>query len=285
MSKEKTCFITGTSGYIGGALISLARSRFSSVISLNRSVDVNNPEEVFFKLGEEIDSKIFKKGAILIHCSYDFSLNSWDEINRVNVEGTLRLIESALEAGVEKVIYLSSISACPDAKSLYGKAKYVLEQKLATFSRVVIVKPGMVFGGRNEGTFETMKNCINSLPAIPLIIPSGNLHACFIDDLAEFIFQVIEVNLCGLVFACSPDSMSLGDLIKLLQRKMGTNKIIIPILWWLPWIVLRSLELIRVPVPFRSDAILGMVSPTSHPEVSVKSTRLVNFRNFDEVIL
>ena len=64
---------------------------------------------------------------LLIHCAYDMTLTRRSDIKRVNVEGTRRLLRAAADAGVPRVIVLSSMSAYEGTTQMYGQAKLAIE--------------------------------------------------------------------------------------------------------------------------------------------------------------
>src|SRR4051812_21433262 len=125
------CLITGTTGYLGSRLKAALEERGWKVIGLNRRADGQGPAKPFH-LGDTPSDRSLTGGTALVHCAYDFEQRSWPSIHDVNVAGTEKLFQSARKASIERLVYISSISAYEGCRSLYGKAK--LEAERIAFS-------------------------------------------------------------------------------------------------------------------------------------------------------
>jgi nucleoside-diphosphate-sugar epimerase len=114
-SKLKKIFVTGATGFIGGYFINVVpqeieifspiRSKSKPKIKLNRNVNWIHKEL------NCIDPKDFKEINVLVHfASLGVSPQkaSWDQLYYWNVDCTLKLLRSAAEAGVGKVIIAGS---------------------------------------------------------------------------------------------------------------------------------------------------------------------------------
>ena len=89
-----------------------------------------------FKLGEPIDPQALKNCRALIHCAYDFSKVSWKDIYSTNVRGSELLLHAAQQAGVERLMFISTISAFTGCRSLYGKGEAGGRADYALFGRI-----------------------------------------------------------------------------------------------------------------------------------------------------
>src|ERR1700730_2133949 len=95
------CAITGTTGYIGSYLSRYLQDRGMQVIELRRTApgEALSGNVVSFTLGQTISPSVFNGVDTLIHCAYDFTINRWEDIKRINVDGSLQLFEVAAAAG------------------------------------------------------------------------------------------------------------------------------------------------------------------------------------------
>src|SRR5206468_10991476 len=78
-----------------------------------------------------------RKVSVLVHAAWDFSALTAADIHRVNVEGSARLFQLAREAGVRRIVLISSISAFNGARSLYGRAKLEVEADAARHNAII----------------------------------------------------------------------------------------------------------------------------------------------------
>ena len=149
----KTFAVTGANGYLGGALCEFLKERDSNVILLQRTKDNKETvdKSVFFSLEDLPNSEVFKNVDVLVHCAYDPIPVSWKEISTINIQGSIQLFEAARIGGVKQIIYISSISAFDNCKSLYGQAKLKIEKEVAKIGGAII-RPGLIFG-ENIGGF------------------------------------------------------------------------------------------------------------------------------------
>ncbi len=75
-------------------------------------------------------------------------------------------LEEAEAAGVPLQIFLSTLSAEPDALSDYGRAKYELEQRF-TAAQQIVFRLGVVVG--DGGMYARIRSSATRLPVTPLL--------------------------------------------------------------------------------------------------------------------
>ncbi len=113
-----TVLVTGASGFLGSAIAAALRARGDEVRVLVRpsSPRTNlNPADTLCEgdLRDRASLAAALKGArFLFHAAADYRLwaRNPDEIHRNNVEGTRLIMEEALRAGVERIVYTSSVA-------------------------------------------------------------------------------------------------------------------------------------------------------------------------------
>ena len=154
---KKRIFITGAAGFIGSHLVdSILQYGVSEVIALDnlvcgkwsnirtRDSRLRLLEIDFSKESESSLKKILNGTDIIFHLAaakHNSSLNSPEILTDVNITGTRRLAEAALEAGVNRIIFTSSLYAygsmslppmketdIPKPSTLYGISKFEGEQ-------------------------------------------------------------------------------------------------------------------------------------------------------------
>lgn len=82
---------------------------------------------------------------MLIHCAYDFSVTSRSDVWDANVFGTRSLLDLAVSSGVRRTIFVSSMSAYPGTRQVYGRVK--LASETDAFARgMCAIRPGLIYG-------------------------------------------------------------------------------------------------------------------------------------------
>ncbi len=203
-----------------------------------------------------------------MHLAYDFSLTRQIDVERVNVEGSRRLFAAAREAGVDRIVYVSSISAHAAARSMYGRAKLACEQAALAVG-AAIVRPGRVWGPQGAATFGALERAVGRLPVVPLPVPQElRLYLTHEDDLAALLEGLLDRWPAGsgkLYVAASPDWLEFGEFLRLQTPKSGRRPRFVQLPWRLVRLGLSALEEIGVKPPFRSDGILDLATADPQP--------------------
>lgn len=286
MAEPGTVAITGASGYIG----SLLTRRFTGVgwevISLRRTPSRSTTAEVQqrrFVLGEPLDAESLRDAQVLVHCAYDLSLTDPREIERVNVFGTLRVLDAASAAGVPRVILLSSMSAYEGTQQIYGRAKLACEVAVGEYGGTT-VRPGLVYGEGWGGMVGSLRKLI-SLPAVPLIGGDSHQFTVHEEDAASGIVAVATAAEApgGVIGLAHPKPIRFRRLLEGLARRAGAPRPrFVPVAWRPVYAAMRAAERIRVPLPLRADSLLGLVRPAPAVPAVEQWARLgVPLRPFD----
>ena len=276
----KNCAVTGANGYLGGAICNALETAGWKVAPLVRRPETYGADSHHFGLGEPVEPDAFAGIDALIHCAWDFSQASVSDYFQVNVEGTRKLFATAKEAGVEKIIFVSSMSAHPGCRSNYGQAKLKCEALALEFGGAV-VRPGLVWGGTDSGLHGAIETATKKLIVVPVL--AGDLHSlymCHIEDLSGFLSDLVgrdEFSSEPLI-AADRTPWSMRELAAHLAEAVGKKRLFLPVPWPLVWFGLRCLETLRLKPPFRSDSVLGLTRGGALPDAK---TYCDGFRPYD----
>jgi dihydroflavonol-4-reductase len=209
-------FVTGGNGFIGERLVRKLRDRGDDVVALVRSREKGKKlEELGATLveGDLSSSDAIRKG--LEGCDSVFHIaavykvgipkKEHEAMYDANVRGTERVLDAAFQAGVGKIVYVSTINVFGNTRgdvvdesyerpgndyvSYYDETKYlshqVAKERIAKGAPIVIVQPGGVYG---PGDHSEVGNAIDQtrtgkLKAVPFA--GLGLNLVYVDDVAD----------------------------------------------------------------------------------------------------
>lgn len=200
--------VTGASGFIGRYLLRPGDRALVRTAS-------NNPDWVVGDLLHPPTLAAACEGIdCVFHCAgyaHAFASSRAQDHWRINFEGTRNLLAAAVEAGVKRFVFLSSVKAmaepgdeCVDEDwpgepaTAYGKAKWaaeeaVLEAGVKSGMHVVNLRLAMVYGRGGRGNLERMMHAIRAgwFPPLP---ETGNRRSLVhVDDVAAAMRLVAEM--------------------------------------------------------------------------------------------
>jgi len=167
---NKICLLTGSTGFLGSVVSRHLKQNGWQVRELRRLRPGEKAGEqvLSYRVGDEPSVEVFHGVAALIHLAYDFKAFGWADIERINVQGSNRLLEAARRNGVKNIIFVSSVSAYEGCVSLYGRAKLAIEKAAAGVGAVVI-RPGLIYARPAGGLFKNLMNLIQKFSLVPLV--------------------------------------------------------------------------------------------------------------------
>ncbi|MEA2682931.1 MAG: hypothetical protein QOK05_1259 [Chloroflexota bacterium] len=244
-------FITGGTGFIGSEVARRLRGRGDEVVALLRnpgkdtSLQAMGCEVVEGDLGSETAIAAGMTGAdAVIHCAaiYEIGIprSRRPDMYEANVIGTERVLRLAQEAGIKKVVYISTINAFGNTEgkvvdeshlhseryvSYYDETKHLAHKAAkAAVERglpVVIVQPGAVYG---PGDHSDVGNVINQFLAGKLpakTFPEAGLNLVHRDDVATGILLCLDKGTAGQQYVLGGELTTLGQMIDTLASIAG----------------------------------------------------------------
>lgn len=187
-----TIAITGGTGFVGQALLDVAKERGSELQALARK-----PQEardrvrwVQGDLGDKAAlSRLVYESEAVIHVAGVVNAPDAAGFEEGNVVGTLNLIEAALREGVKRFIFVSSLSAREPNLSAYGASKLRAEQLVkASGLDWTIVRPPAIYGPRDKEMFELFRAARWGVIPTPA---EGRASVIHVDDLARLLLDVV----------------------------------------------------------------------------------------------
>ncbi len=269
----KRIAITGAQGFVGSMLARRFIEAGWVVTRFSHSASASDGDAVPFRLGDEIQPEIFRSRNItaLVHCAYDFKPVARREIQRVNVDGSRKVLAAAASGGVQRIAVMSTISAFEGCRSDYGRAKLQIEAA-ALVAGDLVVRAGLVWADgppSGGGMFGSLARSVRG-GLVPLV--GGGRHPQYlvhVQDLWELLRRFCDGDLQNPgkpVVAAASKPWPMRDLLAELARRQGRRPRFLAVPWQPVWAGLRLAELAHLPVPYRSDSVVSLVYQDPKPD-------------------
>lgn len=252
LRRGELVLVTGGSGFLGSSVVRALIARGSRVRALARST---SPRANFQGLAcEVVTGDLTDRGSLkaalrgvryLFHVAADYRLWARDPsvILRANVEGTRNLMEEALRAGVERIVYTSSVAALRVAGAtgpVDETAALAAEEAIGTYKRsktmaeravealilkdklpAVIVNPTTPIGPRDIRPTPTGRILLDAARGkIPAFVDTG-LNFAHVDDIAEGHLLAFERGRIGERYILGGENLSLRELLGVVAGLTG----------------------------------------------------------------
>jgi nucleoside-diphosphate-sugar epimerase len=277
------CSVTGASGYVGTAIVQRLRATTFDVVEVNRSGQPSMPgaSAIAFELGKPIAPGTFAGVDVLIHAAYDFNAHSWKEIERANIAGSKALFAAAHADGVQRIVLISTISAFPGCRSLYGRAKLEIEADAARYG-AAIVRPGLVYDSdAPRGVVGALAKVLERSPIVPLVGGKSIMYPCHIDDLTQLIYRLcVDTTIpAGTpIIAASKQGMTFKAILQTLARERGKTPVFVPVPAFPLLAGLRVVEALGVRSRLRSDSLVSLLKQSTTVNFHAQGAVGVPFR-------
>lgn len=251
MSSSDTVLVTGASGFVGSAVARLLVERGFRVRALVRPaspVTHLTDHDIEFIRGDLRDAESVRpamRGArALFHVAADYRL--WardpDEIVHNNLTSTRTVMDEARRAGVERVVYTSSVATLTcspkgeiadenvplhESKAIgaYKRSKVVAERLVETMVReglpAVIVNPSTPIGPSDVKPTPTGRIVVEAAAGrMPAFVDTG-LNMVHVDDVAVGHLQAFERGRIGERYILGGQNASLSEILAAIASHVG----------------------------------------------------------------
>lgn len=283
----RSCAVTGANGYVGSAVATRFRKdgwQVREMRHVRSSPDTDDRGWIPFSLEGETRETDLHGIDTLIHCAYDFTLTRWSDIERINVDGSGRLFEAARNAGVSRILHVSTMSAFQGCSSLYGKAKLAIEEATTTAGGLC-VRPGLVYGDEPGGTMGALERLVSMTPVIPLVGKGRNVqYLAHQDDLCDAILELSSRQgplPKAPILAASDLPRTLREILEALAERRSRHVSFIPVPKGFVLAALKSVEAMGLRLGFRSDSLISLLNQNPNPDFGPTREIETSFRPFE----
>jgi len=258
----KPVLVTGASGFLGWHVARLLVERGYRVRALARPQSRAIGLDVDTVTGDLRDPASLERAAagcgLVFHVAADYRLWARDprELYDSNVGGTRNLLEAARQAGVERVVYTSTVGcigvppggigneATPvsleDMAGDYKRSKFLAERIALEYARgglpVVIVNPTAPVGGHDVKPTPTGQIVLDFLNgAMPAFIDTG-LNLVDVRDVAHGHLLACERGRQGERYILGSENLTLAEILQKLARIAGRKAPVVRLPYAVAWL-------------------------------------------------
>jgi dihydroflavonol-4-reductase len=291
-------FVTGASGFVGSAVArALAAKGFALRLLLRQGSRRDNIEGLDAEVvtGDMRNAAAMAKAIrgvrYVFHVAADYRLwaRDMDEIVRNNLEGTRAVMQGALGAGVERVVYTSSVATLKphldgppadetsrhtvdSAIGAYKRSKLVAERLVERMVAddglpAVIVNPSTPIGPRDIKPTPTGRVIVEAaLGRIPAFVDTG-LNLVHVDDVAAGEVLALEKGRIGESYVLGGADVAFRDIVGAVAKLAGRRP---------PTIGLPRLPLF--PIAYLAEAVAQLTG--KEPFVTADALKMAKYKMF-----
>ena len=238
-------FLTGGTGFIGGRVAAKLRERGDEVVALVRSPDkAATLRDIGCELveGDLSNTAAIRRGLegaeACIHAAAVYKVGIPKKERRpmyeANVVGTENVLDAAIEAGVGRIVYVSTVGVFGNTNeqvvdetyqrdesegflSCYDETKYRAHQvaldRIKQGAPVVIVQPGGVYGPNDHSEIGNMIDQTRTGKLKMKMFPDTGFNLVHVNDVADGIVLALDMGEIGESYVLGGEITTMGALV------------------------------------------------------------------------
>jgi dihydroflavonol-4-reductase len=235
-------FVTGGTGFIGSRVVKRLRDRGDEVVVLARNPEKAAGLDAEVVQGDLSDADAIRRGAegcqAVFHIAADYRVGmpkaKRAQMYDSNVRGTERVIDAAVDAGVDRIVYVSTVNIFGNTDgrtvdesyerdeadgfvSYYDETKYrahrLAQERAAQGAPIVIVQPGLVYGPGDHAIVGELIDQASTGKMPAKAFPDLGYNAVFVDDVADGILLAYDKGKVGEAYVLGGEVTTQGELI------------------------------------------------------------------------
>jgi dihydroflavonol-4-reductase len=231
------------------------------------------------------------------HCAaiVTFNPKRKQELFKINIEGTANVVNAALEAGVKKMVHVSSVAALgrireneminetmnwteETSNSSYGQSKYLSELEvwrgIGEGLDAVMVNPVIILGAGNwnDGSSKIFQSAYNEFPWYA----TGTTGFVDVRDVAKAMIQLMDSDITAQRFIISAENKSYQQVFNLMAKAFGKkppHKQVTPLIAKIVW----RLEAIKSFFTKQDPLITKETAKTAFAKVNFDNSKLLKY--------
>jgi dihydroflavonol-4-reductase len=231
------------------------------------------------------------------HCAaiVTFNPKRKQELFKINIEGTANVVNAALEAGVKKMVHVSSVAALgrireneminetmnwteETSNSSYGQSKYLSELEvwrgIGEGLDAVMVNPVIILGAGNwnDGSSKIFQSAYNEFPWYA----TGTTGFVDVRDVAKAMIQLMDSDITAQRFIISAENKTYQQVFNLMAKafnKKLPHKQVTPLIAKIVW----RLEAVKSFFTKQDPLITKETAKTALAKVNFDNSKLLKY--------
>lgn len=252
--------VTGATGFIGGHLCDALAADGNEVVAVTRKLDALPPAggriAVIGDLLDRAAVRIALDGvssvvhlAARVHAKQEGVADAAFECRRINVDGTVALLDEAVAAGAKTFVYVSSVKAVaasstrmltaqtfPEPLDAYGASKLEAERRV----RAIAMKEGLsapilrlpaVYGPRMKGNLARLFWAVDKGFPLPFGLVKNRRSFAYVENVVAAIQAVLASPAAAhqTFYVSDGEDLSTPELIKIIGVALGKKPRMLPV--------------------------------------------------------
>ena len=295
--------VTGGAGLLGNELITQLLKAGKQVRAIyNKTMLADFQDENLHQKQCDILDVVGLEEAMMdvdqvYHCAaiVTFNPRHRQQMFKINIEGTANVVNAALDAGIKKMVYVSSVAALgrirenepinetmnwteETSNSAYGQSKYLAEMQvwrgIGEGLNAVMVNPVIILGAGdwNGGSSQIFKTAYDEFPWYT----NGSTGFVDVRDVAKAMIELMNSNISAERFIISAENRTYANVFNLIAKAFGKkppHKRVTPLLAKIVW----RLETIKSYFTVKEPLVTKETTATALAKVNFDNTKLKNF--------
>lgn len=228
--------ITGGTGFVGGHLARRLAADHRDVVLIARGKDQRDTtirklehSQFFASDLSSVDdlTGAFKGCDAVVHCAGINREIKTQTYQRVHVQATHNVCETAKRAGVRKIILLSFLRARPNCGSKYHESKWAAEEIVrASGLDFTIIKAGVIYGF-GDHMLDHLSHALHTFPVFALVgMKEKPIRPIAAEDLVTILAAALaDRRLTNKTVAVTgPEEMTLAEAVKRVSAVVGKKR-------------------------------------------------------------
>jgi dihydroflavonol-4-reductase len=295
--------VTGGSGLLGKELISQLLAQGKTVRAIYNKTPLpdfhsHNLQQVQCDILDVIGLEEAMEGIEQVyHCAaiVTFNPKRKQELFKINIEGTANVVNAALEAGVKKMVHVSSVAALgrireneminetmnwteETSNSSYGQSKYLSELEvwrgIGEGLDAVMVNPVVILGAGdwNSGSSKLFQSAYDEFPWYA----TGTTGFVDVRDVAKAMIQLMDSDITAQRFIVSAENKTYQEVFNIMAKafnKKPPHKKVTPLIAKIVW----RLEAIKSFFTKQDPLITKETAKTALAKVNFDNSKLLKY--------